>query len=109
MWGLCEDFDINTSPCSGGNRGEKKLHSPHPWGKCGDFVFTVFHETLETEDENVFRLANRRWRIEYEAARRCFYLVISPALLKYRLIHSSYYCLLPTLGYVARCSFHWVH
>ena len=58
MWGLCRDFDINTFLCSGGNVGkcgEIKVHSPHPWGKCAqDFVFAVFHETVETGDENVF-------------------------------------------------------
>ena len=43
------DFDTNTPSCSGG---------------------------VETGDENVLRLTNRRWRIEHEAP-KCFYLVFS--------------------------------
>ena len=38
-----------------------------------------------------------------------FHLVISSVLRKYRSIHSSYCCWLPTLGCIAWSSFHWVH
>ena len=87
----CGKFEINTSLCSGGNIGTR---SPL-LGKCGDFVFTLFRETLETGDETV----QRCW-IEQETARRYFLFVISSALLNH-LIHSLYCCLLPTLGCIA--------
>ena len=29
--------------------GEIKVHGLHSWGKFGDFVFGVFHETMETQ------------------------------------------------------------
>ena len=38
-----------------------------------------------------------------------FHLVISSALRRYRSIHSSYCCWLPTLGCIAWSSFHWIH
>ena len=87
----CGDFEINTSLCSGGN-----IVTRSPFlGKCGDFVFTLFRETLEMGDETV----QRCW-IEQETARRYFLFVISSALLNH-LIHSLYCCLLPTLGCIA--------
>ena len=56
--GKCGDFDINTSPCSGGNVGKYRYMVCTPGGNLGTlYLETFMRQWRLSGDDNVFQLA----------------------------------------------------
>ena len=86
--GQCGYIEINIFPCSGGMLGNKGT------------VIQFF-----TRQWRLWMRLFFIWLIEDGGSKRRLQEVVSSALLNHRLINSSYCCLLPTLGCLARSRF----